>query len=319
MAVDECCGLSDRDGLLTRLAREGWTRWCRDDASLAVVDDLVDLREWIASAPPSARGAILAAVAIRTKDDQAAVAVLVWLLLPGAHQVAQQLRDLSPDVDALVAGQLWIEAAAAWRLLGPGVAKSILRRTRGEVCADLGVGDGARRRDRAWATAVRVERFDETLPAVAGEVEEDSFWQVTELMMEAMDDHVVGVFDAWLIEELSRVAHYTGAPGRRGRQGLTTPAVVAIVAEQVRLSPRGLRRRAGKALDRLGEYVAVRDDPAQFAVWKAQHPAGSLTARDQMDLVISEGESAYWVRARPRAADGLAAGEPSSPRHSATG
>ena len=283
-------------------AREGWIRWCRDDPSMAVVDDLVELRGWTRTAAPGARGAVAAAVAARTKDDQAAVAALVWLLLPGACHTAEQLHDLAPDVDALVAGQLWIEAASAWQVQvqGLGVAQTILRRTRREVCAELGVGDGAERRDRVWASSVRVERLDEVI--AADEEEGDPFGLVTALLMEAMDDGVVEVFDAWLIGELARVAHSSGAPGRRGRQGLTAPAVVETVAQQVHLSTRGLRWRAVKTVDRIAEYLAVRDDPARFAVWRARHPAESVATRDQMQLVITDDESAYWVRSRFRAA-----------------
>lgn len=316
MNVAGHCGLADPEDPLMQAAREAWIRWCREDPSLAVVDDLVDLREWTRTAAPDVRTAVVAAVAARTKIDQAAIATLVWLLIPGARVVAEQLQDLSSDVDALVAGQLWIEAASAWRLQVPGIARTVLRRTRREVCAELGVGDGAQRRDRAWATSVRVERFDETVAAAPGEAEDDPFWQVTELLMEAMDDNVVGVFDAWLIGELARVAYASGAPGHRGRVGLTTPAVVEIVSQHVHLSTRGLRRRAVKAVDRIAEYVAVREDPARFAVWKARHPAGSLTARDEMQLVIAESDSAYWVRGRSRAADESVHGEPSGPQRS---
>jgi|SRR5665811_572741 len=316
MNVADHCGLADPEGRLLKAAREGWIRWCREDPSLAVVDDLMDLRGWTRTAAPDARGGVVAAVAARTKIDQAAIAALVWLLIPGARVTVAQLHDLSPDVDALVAGQLWIEAASAWRLRGLGIARTILQRTRREVCADLGVGDGAERRDRAWARSVRGERLDETAAAESCEDEADPFLQVTELLIEAMDDGVVEVFDAWLIGELARVAHYSEAPGRRGRQGLTTSAVVETVAQHVHLSTRGLRRRAVKAVDRIAEYLAVRGDPARFAVWRARRPAESLTVRAQMQLVIADDESAYWVRSRSRAADESVREEPSGPRRS---
>lgn len=316
MNVADHCGLADPEGTLMQAAREAWIRWCREDRSLAVVDDLVDLRGWTRTAAPDARGAVVAAVAARTKIDQAAIAALVWLLIPGARVTAERLHDLSPDVDALVAGQLWIEAASAWRLRGPGIARTILQLTRRAVCAELGVGEGAQRRDRAWAISDRSARIDELVAAAPDEDDEDPFWRVTELLMEVMDEGVVEVFDAWLIGELARVAHYSKAPGRRGRLGLTTPAVVETVAQHVHLSTRGLRRRAVKTVDRIAEYVAVRDDPARFAVWRARHPAASLTAREEMQLVIGEDESAYWVRARSRAADSSARDEPSGPRRS---
>lgn len=316
MNVADHCGVNDPESLLMLGARASWTRWCQEDPKLAAVSDLADLPTWTRTAGSAAKLAVVAGLAARTEDDQAAVAAIVWLLIPGARVVAAALHDLSPEIDGLVAGQLWIEAASAWRLQGPGIARTILQRTRREVCADLGVGDGAERRDRAWATSVRVERFDETAAAGSCEDEADPFLQVTELLIEAMDDGVVEVFDAWLIGELARVAHDSEAPGRRGRLGLTTPAVVETVAQHVQLSTRGLRRRAVKAVDRIAEYLAARGDPARFAVWKARHPAAPLTAGEEMQLVIGDDESAYWVRSRSRAADESVREEPSGPRRS---
>ncbi|HET7385587.1 MAG TPA: hypothetical protein VFJ19_02875 [Nocardioidaceae bacterium] len=304
MDVAARCGVDDVESPLMLGARSAWARWCREDPELAVVCDLADLRTWTRTASHDEKATVTAALATRTEHDQTAVAALVWLLIPGACVLAEELHDLAPEIDALVAGQLWIEAASSWRLRGPGIAGTILRRVRRAVCADLGVGDGARRRDRSWATSVRMARLDDTIAAAPDTGGVDPFWQVTELLMEAMDDHVLGVFDAWLIGELAQVAHYAEAAGRRGRMGLTTPGVVETVAQHVRLSPRALRRRAVKAVDRIAEYLAVRDDPARFAVWKARHPPVSLTAREQMQLVIDEDESAYWIRARSRVAGG---------------
>lgn len=194
----------------------------------------------------------------------------------------------------------------------------ILQRTRREVCAELGVGEGAQRRDRAWATSVRVEHFDEVMVPAQDDETEDPFWQVTALLIEAIDDGAIGVFDAWLIGELARIAHAFEAPGHRGRLGLTTPAVVDHVAQDVRLSTRALRRRAAKALDRMSEYVAVREDDARFAVWRARRRTASQLAQEEMELVIGVDEAAYWVRARSRAVDGAGHDEAAGPGRTGT-
>jgi hypothetical protein len=67
--------------------------------------------------------------------------------------VARRLRDLSDDIDGLVASQLWVEASAAYRLNTSNVAGAIVGQAEREVLADLGVGDKARRRDRAMTVA----------------------------------------------------------------------------------------------------------------------------------------------------------------------
>lgn len=41
-------------------------------------------------------------------DEVDAAALLGWLLVPGASRLASFLADLSADMDALVAGQLWL-------------------------------------------------------------------------------------------------------------------------------------------------------------------------------------------------------------------
>ena len=314
MSVAEMCGVADHDAALMSATRAAWPQWRQEDPGLPAVADLLALRAWTCSASPHERGNLFAALASRARQDQVATTALVWLLIPGAQRRAALLADLSPHIDVLVAGQLWIEAAEAWRWPGPLSAGSILGRVRSAVCVELGVGAAAKRRDRAWASAVPTAEIDQ-LAALVPEV--DPSWQVTELLMEATTDHAIVVFDAWLIGELARVAAETDAPAHRGRQGLTTPAVVDRVGEQVGLSTRTLRRRTSKALDRLAEYVAVRDDPTQFAVWKARHPA-SLTPQEEMELVITDGAPAHWIRSRAHA-PAAGAGDVPTDRQPGTG
>ncbi len=300
MSVAECLGLGDGESVLLGEARAAWPLWCVADPGLAVVEDLLDVPGWTLQANGAETNAVIGRLVLLTPSHPAAVTALAWLLMPGATVLANDLRDLDADIDSLVAGQLWIEILGAHVLRSGGrLAATILRRTRREVCADLGVGDGAERRDRAWATSVRENEFDERATEWSAD-EVDPFDQVTELLADAMNDGVIEDFDAWLIVELARVAHLVGAPAHRGRMGLTTPDVVEVVAESVRLSTRTLRRRAVKAVDRIAEYVAVREDPEWFGVWRARHPATGLSVRAQMELVITDDASAYWVRSCSR-------------------
>jgi hypothetical protein len=151
MDLAKCLGIGDLDSPLMLASRAAWHRWCAEDSALGVVAELDDLWDWSRQASRTAKDDVLARLAALTATEPEAVTALAWLLLPGATRIAVALRDLHPDIDAIVSGQLWIEAARAHESTGTGVASAVLRRTRSEVMAELGVGDAAERRDRAWA------------------------------------------------------------------------------------------------------------------------------------------------------------------------
>lgn len=312
MSVAESFGLATSSPLM-EIAREAWRRWRRADPAIAVVTELDDLPHWTLTATAAEKRDLFARLAALTSTDHDAATVLAWLLLPGASDLAAALGDLAEDIDALVAGQLWIECAEAHRLNPAVVKPEILRRTRRAVCAELGVGEGARRQDRVWASALSVDFIENVITDVfVPEMEEDGFALVTELAIDAMDAGVVTVFDAWLVEHLARVASWHGAAGGRGRMGLTTPAVVDEVAELVRLSSRALRRRATTIVDRLAEYARVRDDPDLYPKWRARHPPMQVSASEEMHLVVGD-DSAEWIKARdldPASVRGVGSGSP---------
>lgn len=185
-------GVDDLDSPLMRAVCGSWARWCTDDPELAVVETLTELPEWTRHACGEEKDAVLSRLAGLTAYERDAAVALAWLLLPGATRVAAELSDLHPDIDGLVAGQLWIEVSGAHRLRPRRVAATILARTRREVAAELGVGDLATRRDRVWAEAVRMET-DENLPVVADGHEslDDLFDQITDLMIDAMDANAI--------------------------------------------------------------------------------------------------------------------------------
>jgi hypothetical protein len=286
VSVAQCLSLAGPQPTLLRAAREAWPRWCAADPSLAVVDQLVDLPNWTLTAAGTEKAAVVKSLAEVTATEPAAVIALAWLLLPGAARLARQLRDLDVGIDELVAGQLWIEAAGAHRLRGSRIAASILRRTRREVCAELGVGDPGRRRDRAWASAVSLDGLDEAVAAESDPVPADL--ELKELLADAVKDRAIIGFDVWLLWQLAQVADERAAPAYRGRMGLTTPGIIDVVAIEAGRPAETLRKRAMRALDRLHAYVEVRDDASRFAEWKARHPALTLTAREEMDLAIDD-------------------------------
>lgn len=296
MDLANCLGVGDIDSPLMTAAAAAWRRWSAADASLAVVAKLEELRAWTTQAPREEKADVLARLAALTAADADAVTVMAWLLVPGATGVAAELRDLHPDIDGLVVGQLWIEVSSAHRLTGSGLARAILRRTRSEVMAELGIGDAAERRDRAWAHAFSADGTVEDL--TAPEPEPFADYTVLELLKAAFIDGAAVGFDLYLLWELAHIAETLGAPAHRGRMGLTTPAVVEAFAAERHLNARSVRRRASEVLDRLREYASVRDDVDALAHWKTLHPPVVLSAREQMELAIEE-EQAWWLMSGP--------------------
>ena len=182
-------------------AGAAWRRWSATHQALATVPGLGDLRNWTKAAPADEANAVLGVLASLTETDGDAVTALVWALLPGAETRAKKLWDLHEDVEGLFASQLWVECRDAHRLKDGRVAGAILGQTTREVCAQLGVGDLARRRDRLMADAHRLLVEDDV--AAPDEVEDaDPFWEVTGLMIEAIEAKAIHVFDAWLLGEL---------------------------------------------------------------------------------------------------------------------
>lgn len=295
MSLARCLGVGDEKSPLLVAAVGAWPRWCAADPELAVVNSLADLPAWTRRGSGPEKDVVLGKLAALTAYDSDAVAALVWLLVPRAVRVAASLGDLHQDIDALVAGQLWIEVSNAHMHSGGSVAVGILARTRHEVCADLGVGALARRRDRTWVESVRGS-MDET--AASSEPEEDPFWELTHLMIEAMENHAVHVTEAILLDLVARAAAEMEVGAHRGRLGLTTPAVAEAVATNVHQSARAIRRRTSVALDRMAEYVRVRNDPGTLALWRASHPTCALTPAEELHLVITDDCDAHFFRAR---------------------
>ncbi|MFE6648963.1 hypothetical protein ACFVJS_20525 [Nocardioides sp. NPDC057772] len=258
MSVADQFGLDDPVSPLLAEAREGWERWCAVDPRLAVVDDLADLREWTRQADVADKAAVLRTLAALTATDRSAVAALVWLLIPGACRVAEGLSDLSLDIDALVASELWVQACQAHRLRTPWLARALLNATRREVAASLGVGSRA---DRHWKRVLLTDELA-MLASVAndravleGEIAPEV--ELREFLDQAIREHAVEEEDVRLLHELAAAAETVGAPPRRGRLGLTTPAAAELVARDHPEAARTLRRRAARSLDRLKVYAAV--------------------------------------------------------------
>ena len=223
MSVAKCLGLDDVDGPAMAAAGVAWQRWCHQEPDLAVVDDLLDLPDWTRRVSTATKDDLLARLSQLAQDDAEAAVVLAWLLLPGVTRLADSLRDLSPDIDALTAGELWLQIRTV-----PSqrcVAANILRAVRRSLLAELGHTEAAQRRDRTWASTTLCDNAaDLDLLAGLPELHADAVFESSHLVQHALLGGVLSLPDASLLQQLAVAAAEHSAPARRGRAGLTSPA-----------------------------------------------------------------------------------------------
>lgn len=153
-------------------------------------------------------------------EDNAAV-VLVWLLMPGAARIADRYRDLSPDIDQLVAGHLWLEARTHGGTPTKAVAFTILQRTKRAVLAEIGIGDGGQRQDRAWANTTLTDRIADHAAPVTVETF-DAADELRLLIGAMLRDGALTPDEAGLLSSATAHADGIEAP-LRGRAGVTAP------------------------------------------------------------------------------------------------
>ena len=237
-----------------RAAAVAWQRWCHQDPELAVVDDLFDLPTWTRRVGATTKDPLLAHLHLLAQQDAEAAAVLAWLLLPGATRLANALRDLSPDIDALTASELWVQIRS--RQAKRCIAATILREVRRALLDELGHGDSARKRDKVWAnTWVCDDDAVLDSPASVPDLETNADSQSGHLVQAALLAGAISYDDASLLHQLAQAADEQAAPSRRGRGGLTAPAAVESAMRFRKVPTRTVRRRATAALDQLGAFA----------------------------------------------------------------
>lgn len=247
MSIAANLGVEDIDGPLMTAAREAWPQWVDHDPELGVVDDLVYLRRWQQRSAPVDRDRPMVKLAALAATDTNAAVALAWLLLPKAKRIAAGLADLSTDIDGLVAGQLWIEI----RSDDPPtsyVASTIMRNVKNSVMAELGVGDVGERADKTWSASTVQERV---MVAPLGEDDSPTPQHVLRVVIQhLLDTQVITLGEANILISAAGNADWQGKP-RRGRAGLTSPAVLEVLTWLDPTKARTMRRDVGKLLDRL--------------------------------------------------------------------
>ncbi len=121
-----------------------WHRWVQAQSALAQVASAAELVEVVQDReqPSRANELLLALVRVGSSDggvDERAATFVASLLAPGANRMIRGLSSLGPEVDGIVAGQLWLQVRDyPWRVRPRAVAKNTLMDTRRAVLRDYG-------------------------------------------------------------------------------------------------------------------------------------------------------------------------------------
>jgi hypothetical protein len=238
-----------------------WSSWVGEVPVLEAVGGLPSLPGWLRAAEPArADEVLLGLVRLGSpmgSGEVAASGVVAWALLPGACTLARRLRPVSGQVDVLVAAQLWLEVRSFewWRLRK--VAANVLARTRCQVLADCGVSSQVRRSDPTWAaTSVHDPLSASWVQCVdqSSESGQASAVELGSLLEEADAGGLLSRLERLMLDRLLVHADELGGTrAGRGRGGLLADRLVAVVAEEVGVSPATVRRRTRRVVGRLAE------------------------------------------------------------------
>ena len=273
MSPTDCLGVSWAV-LTDRVESTGaLARWSVIEATLAGIGGLDELAEIVHRAGNAARADVLLGALVRLAcsdggDEQDAALLVAHLLANGTRTLALRLRDLSPDIDGLLAGQLWLQIRTfPWRRRTRGYAKSLLLDTRLAVLAEL-------RPYRTRAGHDPVLLVDPLRgpaadgPSGAGLLDrpvppehDPDAPRLVDVLVWAHRSGVVDSADAALLIDLVAAAERLAPAGARTRRGVNVAAEVAAVAERHGVHAKTIWRRRARALTALrqasGAYLAA--------------------------------------------------------------
>jgi len=246
MSVTELLGIED-DKALRELAVARWGSWLEVVPALAAVPEPHRLLEWRVTALPEVANVALVGLAqlsaVDGHDDRDAALVLAWLVLPAALRVRRELGWIPGPLDESLAAALWVEVRTVpWRR-PVRVAARILWRLRDAVRADLNVPI------RGNVPDLPVEVLPEpNVPPVpdepSGELESVLDW--------ALESEVITGTDRGLLDCVLSAIRDMDAAGASPRAntvaGLAGDRVAGIVAAQLGIHPRSVRRRTARVL-----------------------------------------------------------------------
>ncbi len=272
MSVEQQSGLTSTS--VEELVSEHWQRWVAEAPALAAVPAPARLREWVATAPGDRVDAVQCALArlgaIDGGDDAEAALLLAALMLPVAARIAAQYSHLSRDIDALVAGQLWLEVRTFNWQTGHRFAGNVAWRVRMGVMREAGVlFERATPNERLNATAVRFGAEADLGAAAAYRVVpvgSDPYEDLLRVLRWGRAERLITAADEALLLLLVKTAREVHPPPRQcqaPRTGLMSEQAARHAASVLGVSPRTVRRHAQRALARLA--AASHEYPAKSA------------------------------------------------------
>jgi len=215
-----------------RVERSGrWSSWVATETVLAGMKGLDELVAIVEDrGDPGRADALLAALirlgAVDGGNDQDAAQAVALLLANGAARLARQLRNLSDNIEEMVAGQVWLQIREfPSRRRRRAIAQNILMDARRAVLRDLGVDTASRHR------GIVVILVDTTAAGT-----------VTDGRAGAFVDHDPG---ARLGDELTLLAVLEWATGK----GVVTDQDAAILLELASLEVAGTVRGLNSAAE----------------------------------------------------------------------
>ena len=231
-----------------------WSTWAQAEPALARVSGLEEVVAIAGDQANPARADELLAALVRLgaadggNDHEAAHAVAL-LLDKGADRLAGQLRNLSRDIDQMVAGQVWLQIREfPWQRRRRAIAANLMMDARRALLRDLGVD--TRRCSRGYAVTLQDTAADRAVNGAGSRALADHDpWAAPgdELTLVAVLDWargngVVTCADASILLELASVQ------GAGGVRGLNSAAEINVVATHRGVNEKTVRRSRDRAV-----------------------------------------------------------------------
>lgn len=255
MSVADCLGLAPNSKLLAQ-ADQAWPTWCEQHPRLRVATDTTTMRSWLKQhATEDGDELLLCLAQLAATDggnDVAAAAALAWALMPGVCTLANRLHTLAPEIDHVVAGQLWLQVRTfPWRRLTK-VSANIVLNTRAGVLRECGAQSQVERSDPTWSRTSPVDPSDGFWTEGQPDPSEAAAEELLQLLEWACEHDVITPADRSLL--LCLVEAADGAAIRRtgrGSGGLMANDLNEQVAGRLGISVCTLRRRTRRSIDAL--------------------------------------------------------------------
>jgi len=251
MSVEQALGISPQTAM--EIVERRWPEWVERHPILGSVG-VPDLRGRLRHGDLKQVGEVMHALARLAAadggDDIEAATVVAWLMVPAAGKVASELTGVLPEIDALVASQLWIEVRTVnWRAssrVAANIGKSLRRNLMREARLDG-------RKPVSVEPVLWPELFEWLWPADSQTPGQDSEQTLLAVLDWGVEHGTIQPSDRDLL--LAMVAASTRDPRHRSpRRSLLAAAIV--IGPELGITPRSVRRRGRRALDALAAHAS---------------------------------------------------------------